>query len=106
MPTPIGTVVIGETVPSVDPAGMVTVAGTSTPGMSEMIRTVAPPAGAGPFNVTRAGVDAPPATVPGSGRIHSRSRPGGVAGDATTRKLPLADHGPATAPCSARTRQK
>src|SRR5262249_26975542 len=74
--------------------------------MSEMIRTVAPPVGAGPFNVTRACVDAPPSTVPGSGWIHSRSRPGGVAGDATTRKLPLADHGPATAPRSARTRQK
>src|SRR6185295_9516510 len=106
MPTLTGIVVIGETMASVDPAGMVTLAGTSTPAMSDMIRTVAPPAGAGPLNVTRACVDAPPSTVPGSGRIQSRSSPGGVGGDATTRKLPLADHGPATAPCSARTRQK
>src|SRR3954464_3413887 len=94
MPTPTGTVVIGETVASVDPAGMVTVAGTSTPGMSEMMRTVAPPAGAGPLKVTRGCVDAPPSTVPGSGIIQSSSRPGGVAGDATTRKLPLAPRGP------------
>src|SRR5260221_14315244 len=101
MPTPTGIVVIGETVASVDPAGMVTVVGTSTPAMSEMILTVAPPVGAGPFNVTRACVDPPPSTVPGSGRIHSRSRPRRVAGDATPRKLPLADHGPAPAPRSA-----
>ena len=82
MPTPTGTVVIGETIASVDPAGIVTAAGTSTPGMSEMIRTVAPPGGAGPFNVTRACVDAPPSTVPGSGIIHSRSSPAGVVADA------------------------
>jgi len=39
--------------------------------MSDMIRTVAPPGGAGPLNVTRACVGAPPSTVPGSGMIQS-----------------------------------
>ena len=97
---------IGPTLASVAPAGMNAVGGTSTCGMSLMTVTMVPPAGAGPFNVMRACVDAPPYVVPGSVMIHAGFRPGGVGGDATTVNGLPADHGPSTSPCCARTRQK
>src|SRR6059058_1105524 len=53
---PTGDVVIGETIASVAPAGMKTLAGVSTPAMSLATLTVTPPAGAGWVNVTRAWV--------------------------------------------------
>src|SRR5215831_20122486 len=101
-----GTVVIGETIASVWPSGMMTLVGISTCGKSPAILTSAPPGGAGMFSVTRAWVGLPPETLPGSAMIQKIPRPGGVGGDATTLKLATADHGPKTSPCTARTRQK
>ena len=87
-----GTVVIGETIASVLPAGIMTLVGVWAWGKSLAMVTSAPPAGAGMFSVTRAWVGLPPETLPGSAMIQKISRPGGV-GDATTVKLAVADHG-------------
>src|ERR1041385_1615407 len=95
---PTGTVVIGETIPSVLPSGIKTLAGVWTCGKSGAILTSAPPGPAGMFSVTRAWVGLPPETLPGSATIEKISRPGGVAGDATTLKLAPEDQGPNTSP--------
>src|SRR5262249_52221690 len=99
-----GTVVIGETVASVLPSGTTTLAGVWANGISVAILTSAPPGGAGMFSVTRAWVGLPP--LGSAPVIVKTSSPGGVGGGATTVKLPVADHGPGTSPCTARTRQK
>src|SRR4051812_46138111 len=91
-----GTVVIGETIASVLPAGIMTLVGVSACGKSLAILTSAPPAGAGMFSVTRAWVGLPPETLPGSAMIQKSPRPGG--GDAATVTLAPADHGPYTEP--------
>src|SRR5215510_2991234 len=101
-----GTVVIGEIVASVFPSGMTTLVGVWAWGKSLAILTSAPPGGAGMFSVTRACVGLPPLTLLGSAVSEKSSSPGGVGGDATTVKLAPADHGPATSPWMARTRQK
>ena len=89
-----GTLVIGDTTASVWPAGMNTLSGTSVCGRSLAMRTTAPPAGAGAFSVTRPWVEWPPDTLPGCVTNQNRSRPGGVGGAATTRKVTPDDHGP------------
>src|SRR5262249_17018125 len=101
-----GTVVIGETIASVLPSGMMTLVGVSTCGKSLARLTSAPPAGAGLFSVTRACVGLPAETLRASAMIQNTPGPGGVGGDATTVKLATADHGPKTSPCTARPRQK
>src|SRR5712691_8221729 len=101
-----GTVIIGETIASVLPSGIMTLVGVWAWGTSLAMVTSAPPAGAGMFSVTRAWVGLPPETLPGSAMIQKIPSPGGVGGDATTVKLAPADHGPKTSPCTARTRQK
>src|SRR5262245_8044126 len=101
-----GTVVIGDTVTSVLPAGTTTVAGTSANGMSLARLMSAPPAGAGMVSVTRACVELPPETLLGSLMMWNISKPGGVAASGRTVKLCPADHGPKTSPCTARMRQK
>src|SRR5262245_42790397 len=101
-----GMVVIGETSASVLPSGMTTVRGISTCARSLATEITAPPAGAGPFNLTRACVECPPETPLGCGSMSIRLSPGGVGGDATTRNGTPEDHGPDTSPCLARTRQK
>src|SRR6185295_13626825 len=101
-----GRVVIGETIASVAPAGMKTLAGVSTSAMSLATWTVTPPAGAGWVRVTRAWVELPPETADGVATIDSTPRPAGIGGPATTVNVPPADQGPRTKPCSARTRQK
>src|SRR5215470_2425206 len=101
-----GTVVIGETIASVWPAGIMTLVGVSTCGKSPAMLTSAPPGGAGMLSVTRACVGLPPETLPGSAMSQNSPRPGGGGGDATTVKRATADHGPKTSPCTARTRQK
>src|SRR5687767_3743323 len=93
-----GTVVIGETQPSVLPSGIRTLAGVSACGISLASFTTAPPGPAGWFSVTRDWVGLPPDTVPGSLIIKKISRPGGVGADAATLKVPVADHGPTTLP--------
>src|SRR3954470_11721753 len=103
---PTGVVVIGETIASVAPAGMKTLAGVSTPAMSLASFTVVPPAGAGCVNVTRAWVVLPPETADGMALNDSTPRPCGTGGPATTVNVPVADQGPGTWPCTARTRQK
>src|SRR4051794_34832968 len=103
---PTGKVVIGETIASVAPAGMKTLAGVSASAMSLATLTVTPPAGAGWVNVTRAWVALPPETADGVATIESTPSPGGTGGPATTVKVPVADQGPRTDPCTARTRQK
>src|SRR5258705_1733284 len=97
--------VIGDTIASVDPAGIVTNSGTSTCGRSLAIRTSAPPLGAGAFKMTRPCVECAPDTLLGTRFSQNRPRPGGVGGPATTRKFTPADHGPRTVPCTAPTRQ-
>src|SRR5262245_57338747 len=101
-----GRVVIGLTRASVLPAGMSTLDGISTPGKSLASFTSAPPAGAGMFSASRAAVEFPPCTLPGSVRIQNSSRPGGVGGEAVTTNRWPADHGPKALPATARTRQK
>src|SRR5262245_5431422 len=93
-----GAVVIGEIIASVLPSGTRTEAGVWTFGKSGAILTSAPPGGAGIFNTTRAWVELPPETLPGSTTSEKTSRPEGVGGDATTLKLAPADHGPNTSP--------
>src|SRR5713101_5183193 len=93
-----GTVVIGETIPSVLPSGIKMLAGVWACGKSLAILTSAPPGPAGMFKVTRAWVELPPETLPGSAMIQKIPSPGGVGGDATTVKLAPADHGPKTSP--------
>src|SRR5262245_19720800 len=93
-----GTVVIGETSPSVLPSGIRTLAGVWAWGRSGAVLTSAPPGPAGLFSVTRACVGLPPETLPGSVMIEKSSTPGGVGGDATTVKLAVEDHGPNTSP--------
>ena len=103
---PTGEVVIGEISASVAPAGMNTLAGVSTSVMSLATFTVTPPAGAGWVNVTLAWVELLPETADGVATSDRRPRPCGTGGPATTVKVPVADHGPRTEPCNARTRQK
>src|SRR5262245_15495414 len=103
---PTGTVVIGEIIASVLPAGMRTLLGVWTWGKSGAMLTRAPPGPAGMLRTTRACVELPPETLPGSTMIEKSSRPGGVGGDATTLKVAPEDHGPTTSPWTARTRQK
>ena len=93
-----GIVVIGETIASVLPSGITTLNGVWAWGKSVARLISAPPAGAGMFRVTRACVELPPLTLPGSVMMEKSSRPGGVGGDATTVKLAPADHGPRTSP--------
>src|SRR5213593_2203827 len=99
-------VVIGETVASVLPWGTTTVGCTWACGMSVARLTTAPPNGAGMFSVTRACVELPPETLPGSLRMWKTPSPGGVGGNGATVKLCGVDHGPSTSPCTPRTRQK
>src|SRR5262245_47636071 len=101
-----GSVVIGDTIASVAPAGMSTLAGVCACGRSLAIEISAPPAGAGWFSVTRACVLLPPYVVPGSTISVNSASPGGVGGDAATLNVAPADQGPNASPCSARTRQK
>src|SRR3954447_21089527 len=103
---PTGDVVIGETIASVAPAGMKTLAGVSTPAMSLATFTVMPPAGAGWVNVTRAWVELPPETADGVALNDSTPRLCGIGGPATTVNVPVADQGPGSWPCTVRTRQK
>src|SRR6478752_3937872 len=101
-----GPVAILEIVASVLPAGTVTVvAGMFTCGMSVEIDTIAPPAGAGLSNITRACAVLPPKAFTGSARIANKFTSGGTTGAVTVIARP-ADQRPATSPCSARTRQK
>src|SRR5262249_37209369 len=101
-----GIVVIGETVASVLPAGTTTLVGTWAWGISVARLTSAPPGGAGMFSVTRAWVELPPSTLPGSVMMWKIASPGGVDANGATVKLCPADHGPRTSPCTARTRPK
>src|SRR3954462_13710776 len=103
---PTGDVVIGETIASVAPAGMKTLAGVSTPAMSLATFTVTPPAGAGWVKVTRAWVELPPETADGVALNDSTPRPCGTGGPVTTVNVPVWDHGPLTWPCTERTRQE
>src|SRR5262249_41717129 len=97
-----GMVAIGDTVASVLPAGTTTGAGTWAYGMALGLLMRAPPAGAGMLSVTRACVELPPETLPGSLMMWKIANPGGVAGNGWTVKLWPADHGPTTSPCTAR----
>ena len=99
-----GTDVIGETVASVAPAGIVTLNGVCACEKSLATLTTTPPAGAGVFSVTRACVELPPETLLGAATMERIDTPDG--GPAAILKLAPADHGPRTAPCTARTRQK
>src|SRR5262249_29191424 len=93
-----GIVVMGETVASVLPAGATTLVGVWALGRSVAMLTSAPPAGAGMFSVTRACVELPPETLPGSVRMLKIASPGGVGGEAATVKVAPFDHGPKTSP--------
>ena len=93
-----GIVVIGLTVASVLPSGTTTLVCTWACGKSVASLISAPPGGAGMFSVTRAWVELPPETLPGSVMMWKIASPGGVAGNGATVKLCPADHGPTTSP--------
>ena len=97
---------MGVTTASVLPCGTKTLPGKLACGRSLATVTVAPPAGAGAFKVNLAWVGFPPAAALGEAISQKGTKPAGVGGASVTVMARPADHGPATAPCSARILQK